>query len=224
MPIPLPHRADAVLLDLDGTLSASGPQIVAGIATALAAVGAEPMDAARLQGFLGPPLLDTFAALPGFDAERAAAAVTAYRAAYVPEDAPLFEGALQTLRVLRAAGLPLALATSKPQPYADRVVDASGLRPLLDVVVGWDPEAGRRTKGDCVGEALRALAHPVAAVMVGDRIHDVDGAAEHGVPCVGALWGYAPAGELDVASARARYITDLPGLLLGARAQATPYG
>jgi phosphoglycolate phosphatase len=214
VPLPLPQRPDAVLLDLDGTLSASGPAIVTGIAAALAAVGAPPLDPIQLQGFLGPPLVDSFAALPGFDAARADAAVMAYRASYDPVAPPLFDGALRTLTTLRAGGLRLALATSKPQPYAERVVDGHGLRPLLEAVVGWAPEQGRRTKGDCVAEALRLLGHPAAPVMVGDRIHDVEGAAEHGVPCIGALWGYAAEGELDGASARVGRITDLPGLLL----------
>lgn len=34
-------------------------------------------------------------------------------------------------------------------------------------------------------------------VMVGDRVHDVEGAAEHGVPTIGVTWGYALPGELS---------------------------
>lgn len=199
-PIPLPDRPDAVLLDLDGTLSASGPVIVAGIRQALAAVGADPLDDETLLAWLGPPLLDSFGALPGFDAERAWAAVTAYRAAYDPLEAPLFDGVTQVLEQLHAHGVRLALATSKPQPYAEVIVRHQGLSRLLEVVVGWDDLAGRHTKGDCVGEALRLLAPVSAPVMVGDRVHDVEGAAEHGVPCLGVLWGYGSREELSGAA------------------------
>jgi phosphoglycolate phosphatase len=40
--------------------------------------------------------------------------------------------------------------------------------------------------------------------MVGDRHHDVDGAAEHGVPTIGVAWGYAEPAEL----AGARLVVD----------------
>jgi phosphoglycolate phosphatase len=39
--------------------------------------------------------------------------------------------------------------------------------------------------------------------MVGDRRHDVLGAREHGIACVGAGWGYAAPGELEAAGATA---------------------
>lgn len=41
--------------------------------------------------------------------------------------------------------------------------------------------------------------------MVGDRLHDVEGAAEHGLRCVGAGWGYAEPGELVAAGADTVY-------------------
>jgi phosphoglycolate phosphatase len=40
-------------------------------------------------------------------------------------------------------------------------------------------------------------------VLVGDRAHDVLGAAAHGLPCIGAGWGPAPPGELAGAGAAA---------------------
>jgi phosphoglycolate phosphatase len=187
---------------------------VAGIRHALAVVGAPPLPDATLQSFLGPPLVDSFATLPDFDAARVTGALTAYRSHYDPVAAPLFPGVLDVVAQLHAAGLALALATSKPQPFADQVVDAHGLRPFLTASVGWDDAAGRRSKADCVGAALRALGRPRAAVMVGDRIHDVEGAAAHGVPCIGVGWGYAPAGELAAAAAVVDTPTQLLGLLI----------
>jgi phosphoglycolate phosphatase len=51
--------------------------------------------------------------------------------------------------------------------------------------------------------ALALAAHPDGErpVLVGDRAHDVLGAAAHGLPCIGAGWGPAPAGELADAGA-----------------------
>lgn len=212
--MPLPLRADAVLLDLDGTLSEAGPAITAAVAVALAHVGHDPLDPAALRSFVGPPLEDSFLGL-GLSPEVVADAVRVYRERYDLLASPLYDGVPAVLATLRGAGLPLALATSKPQPFAEVVVDGTPLAGLLDVVVGADPAQGRVTKGDVVAEALRRLGGPQAPVMVGDRSYDVRGAAQHGVPCIGALWGYGDAAELAAAAALAASPADLVPLLLG---------
>jgi len=198
-----PHRHhDAVLLDLDGTLSEAGPAITAAVTVALAHVGHKGLTTAALRSFVGPPLEDSFLAL-GLAQGAVDDAVLVYREHYDLLASPLYDGVLEALRALRCAGLALALATSKPQRYAEMVVAGSGLSGLLDVVVGSDRAAGRLSKGHVVAEALRLLDRPAHPVMVGDRLHDVLGAAENGVPCLGALWGYGSAEELRGAGASA---------------------
>lgn len=211
----LPHRVDAVLLDLDGTLSEAGPAITAAVARALAHVGHDPLDPTALRAFVGPPLEDSFTAL-GLPPAVVDEVVRVYRQHYDLLSSPLYDGVPDALRTLRTAGLPLALATSKPQPFAEQVVDETALRGLLDVVVGSDRAAGRVSKGDVVARAVALLGGPRAPVMVGDRSYDVLGAAEHGVPRLGATWGYARPGELEQAGAVALVARpqDLPGLLL----------
>ena len=54
---------------------------------------------------------------------------------------------------------------------------------------------------DALLRGLRRLGPVRAPVMVGDRVHDVEGAAEHGVPCIGVLWGYGSREELVGAAA-----------------------
>lgn len=193
--------ADAVLLDLDGTLTEAGPAIVAAVQVALAEVGADPLDRAALRAFVGPPLEDSFAALPGMHEQLVERAAAAYRRSYDLLASPLYDGVADALLALRQVGLRLALATSKPQRLAEQIVEARGLHPLLEVVVGSDRAGGRRTKGDVVAEALRLLGPVRRAVMVGDREHDVHGAREHSVPCLGVLWGYGDASELLSAGA-----------------------
>ncbi len=212
----LPRRADAVLLDLDGTLSEAGPAITAAVALALAHIGHDGLDPAALRAFVGPPLEDSFLAL-GLPHDVVEEAVRVYRASYDLLASPLYPGVPAALTALRAAGLRLALATSKPQPFAELVVEGTGLAGLLDLVVGSDRAAGRSTKADVVGLALAGLGGPAAAVMVGDRRHDVEGARTHGVPCIGVLWGYGGADELTTAGAAALVAspTDLVALLTG---------
>ena len=210
----LPDRPDAVLLDLDGTLSDAGPAMAVSVARALEHVGAPPADDALLRAFVGPPLEDSFSALLA-DPVLVDEAVRVYRAHHDQLASPLYEGVLEALQVLRAAGLRLAVATSKPEPFAEQVVAGKGLQGLLERVVGSDRAGGRITKGDVVARALALLGGPVAPVMVGDRSYDVVGAAEHGVPCIGALWGYGSEQELLGAGAvaLARSPAELPALL-----------
>ncbi|MEU2202547.1 HAD hydrolase-like protein [Isoptericola sp. NPDC019482] len=199
-----------VLLDLDGTLTDSAPGIVAGIRHAYGALGLPVPDDATLRSFVGPPITDTFPE-HGVPADRVDEAVRAYREVYAAGgmyDNRVFDGVPEVLRALRAAGCTLAVATSKPEVYAKPICDRYGLTDLVDGVFGAPLDEGTSTKATVIAKALATLGRtsPVdpadgPAVMVGDREHDVHGAAEHGIPCVGATWGYAAPGELTEAGA-----------------------
>jgi phosphoglycolate phosphatase len=196
-------RYDAVLLDLDGTLSESGPTIVAAVSRALEHLGRDPLDEPTLRSFIGPPLEASFAALPDFDDDLVAEAARVYRQYYDLLGPPLYDGVVPALERLRDSGLKISLATSKPEPLALEIVTDKGLLHLFDAVCGAGHDSERTTKADVVAKALDRLGHPRQPVMVGDRHHDVVGAAEHGVPCIGVLWGYGDADELLEAGATA---------------------
>ena len=76
----------------------------------------------------------------------------------------------------------------------------------------------RTKKGEVIAYALDTYAlDPAETVMVGDRKHDVIGARENGVPCVGVLYGYGSRTELMEAGAAALAadLNQLTALLLG---------
>lgn len=208
---------DAVLLDLDGTLSDAGPAITAAVSVALEHCGIDPLEEHVLRAFVGPPLAVSFVQLAGLEEALVAEAVHVYRENYDLLGPPLYPGVLEALERLRAAGLRLALATSKPEELAVQVVDHQGLRPLLDAVCGAGLDHERTTKADVVAKALRRLGGPRRPVMVGDRSHDVEGATAHGVPCIGVLWGYGDEPELTAAGAVRVVgdVDDLVAVLLG---------
>jgi phosphoglycolate phosphatase len=116
-----------------------------------------------------------------------------------------FDGIDTLLRELAGAGVTLAVATSKAQVYAEKIVEYRGWTELFATVGGDTLDAARPTKADVVGEVLRRLGGPTDAIMVGDRLHDVDGARVHGLGCLGVGWGYAAPGELEEAGALAVY-------------------
>ncbi|MCG2803400.1 MAG: HAD hydrolase-like protein [Cellulomonas sp.] len=196
-----------VLLDLDGTLTDSAPIIRALARATFGDLGlADPGDDG-LVGFVGPGLLEGFTSA-GVPAELLTAAIATYRERYVADGIPAtraFDGIADQLRQLRAAGLTLAVATSKPEPLAVQVVRGTGLGPLLDGVFGAPPDGVPSTKAGVIAHALAELGSRVPTdgrvLMVGDREHDVRGAAAHGIGCLGVAWGDAAPGELVAAGA-----------------------
>lgn len=205
-----------VLLDLDGTLADSAALIVEHLAAALESVGAAVPGPARLRALVGPPFETALPEL-GLSAEQTSAAITAYRAGYDPVAAdrtPLYPGVPALLD--RLAPLRLAVATSKPERLARRIVAAAGISHHFAVVAGADHVAGRVGKAAVVRSVLDRLGldpttQPV--VMVGDRHHDVDGAAAHGVPTIGVGWGYADPADPDELAGARLVVADLDELI-----------
>lgn len=214
--------APLVLLDLDGTLTDSAPGITASVAHAYTALGLPVPDAATLRSFVGPPITDSFPA-HGVPAERVQEAIGAYRARFSESgmwENSVFDGIPEVLRELRAAGCVLAVATSKPEVFAKPITERFGFAGLVDGVFGA-PLDESSTKADVIAAALATLgrtAGDAPMVMVGDREHDVHGAAAHGIACLGVSWGYAGPGELAAAGAVA-VVDDVAKLADAVRAQ-----
>jgi phosphoglycolate phosphatase len=190
-----------VLFDLDGTLVDSAALITQHLAGALRAVDAQVPGPAVMMSLVGPPFETALPAI-GLTAEQTAAAILHYRSTYDPvaaEQSVLFPGIPGLLEKLDAAGLRMAIATSKPERTAARIAAGLGIAHRFAVIGGADPAAGRLGKGPVIASVLTRLSlDPTRApvVMVGDRSHDVEGAIANGVPAIGVGWGYADPGEL----------------------------
>ncbi|MGH3586592.1 MAG: HAD hydrolase-like protein [Pseudonocardia sp.] len=209
-----------VLLDVDGTLVDSASTIVEHLAAALAEVGFPVPDEERLRRLVGPPFETALPEL-GLNPEQAAATIAVYRRSYDAVAAtvtPVYPGIPALLERLTADGLRLATATSKPEELARKIIAGVGLEDRFTLVGGADYAAGRAGKAAVVGSVLDRLhldptRDPV--VMVGDRHHDVEGAAAHGIPTIGVAWGYAEPDELSGARLVVPDIDELAAALRG---------
>lgn len=208
----LPARTTAIVLDLDGTITDSAPAITVSIAEALKACGYPVPEAATLLRFVGPPIREGFARFSAVSEGDLDRVVTEYRARYRPRmvQVPLFPGIAEAIRTWHRAGIPLALATAKLQEMAEPIIDGIGLTEYFTVIRGATFEdsqslPGVEVKANVVASALAGLTQSgvdvSGAVMIGDRNHDVDGAAMHQVPAVLVGWGYAEPGEEQHAAA-----------------------
>ena len=211
-----------VLFDLDGTIADSAPGITATLAHMFKALELPVPTPAELLRYVGPPILDAFRDFAGFSPEKSADALEIYRKEYALNGVTgtsAYPGIVDVLQALHDGGIPLSLATSKPELPATNMLNAYGLRQYFDVITGASEDETRSAKADVVAEALRRLAaigvDVSRPVMVGDRIHDVEGAAAHNVPTIYAAWGYGNPAEQAGAIGVAATPADLRRLLLG---------
>ena len=195
-----------ILFDLDGTITDSALGITNSVKYALNKLNAPIPPYETLCKFIGPPLLDGFRDICGFDAEKAQEAVKLYREYY--ETTGLYENAVydgipEFLRALKEKGKTVILATSKPEKFARLILEHFNLIQYFDCAAGATIDETRNKKDAVIAYALEEcnITDKSLAVMVGDRHHDIFGAKQNGISCVGVLYGFGSLEELTAAGA-----------------------
>jgi phosphoglycolate phosphatase len=197
---------DTVLFDLDGTISDSAPGILGSLRAAFTDVGVPWVDDDVARSLLGPPFWHSLPPLVG--QHRLDAVVASYRRHYVDQEAMfdtrVYPGVADVLSDLAHRGARLGVATSKPEPHALRILSHLGLADRFAVVGGDTLDGALGSKAMVIADVLRRLDTPGTGtiLMVGDRSHDVLGAAANGLVCAGVLWGYGTEAELRESGAR----------------------
>lgn len=210
-------KYDAVLFDLDGTLTESEPGIVNSVQYALERMGAPGASAEQLRSFIGPPLFESFMRVGSFDEAGAKKAVELYRERFGAigwKENSVYPGIAQLLRALKRRGAYVAVATAKPLEYSSRILEYFGLAPFVDRLEAITLTERHADKGEIVRRALPPKYS--RACMIGDRASDVVGANENGIDGIGALYGYGSREELEGAGAKAiaEDVSQLSALLL----------
>jgi phosphoglycolate phosphatase len=190
-----------VIFDLDGTLTDSAPGIVNCVKYALEQMNREVLPESELLKFIGPPLYESYARFCGMDEADVIEAVRLYRVRYA--DVGLFEnkvydGVPKMLERLKESGRTLAVATSKPEVFAVRILEHFG----LDGYFGYIGGAGigeRNAKDEVIEYTLEKLGvtDRGGVLMVGDRMHDILGARKTGLDCMAVLYGFGNRAEFE---------------------------
>ena len=193
----------SIVFDFDGVLIDSRFAVSHCMNRALAANGLPERPAEELYRYIGPPTSTAFADLLGDspDAPRVADVIRSYRECYgrtALANTRVFDGIPEALERL-AAEHRLAVATSKPLPFAEELLRGLGLRDRFATVAGPAFDAAD-DKTATLAAALAALG-PTRAVMIGDTTFDMVAAVAHGMPGIGVAWGIGAAADLEAAGA-----------------------
>lgn len=221
--MPLRSPWTCILWDVDGTIVDASEGILRRLAVTLEHFGRRPPTRAELVHWIGPPMYDSFQASAAMTPSEAVEAVTFYRrlgkADGYTTGARLYDGVSDLIRDAASAGIPQATASSKPEVQVVALMDHFDLTPYLTAIVGATlDERTLSEKAEVIAESLRRLdsagVDTSRPVLVGDRHHDVEGAAEHDIPVIFVRWGFSWPHESAGAQAAVNTVGELRALLL----------
>ena len=200
-----------ILFDLDGTLTDSSEGITKSVQYALDKMGIHEPDLKPLERFIGPPLYDEFRRSYDFDDAEAKQAIDFYRERFGVvgwKENLLYDGIPELLKALTEAGKTLSTASSKPAFFVDKIVKYFNIEQFFTVVSGATLDGSIGTKTQVVQQALERLnvQDRSQAVLIGDRLHDAEGARACGIDCIGVTFGFGSREELE--SAGANHVVD----------------
>jgi phosphoglycolate phosphatase len=197
---------DLCLFDLDGTLTDSKEGITRSAQYALKQFGIDEPDRDKLTWFIGPPIRESLIEHYNFSTAEAEKAARHYREYFsttgIFENA-LYPGIVDMLGDLKNKGVAMAVATSKPTVFAEKIVKYFGIEQFFETIAGSEIDGHRSKKAEVIRFCLDTIDrdHKRNAVMVGDRKYDVIGAQEVSIDSIGVLWGYGSQEELESAKA-----------------------
>ena len=200
-----------ILFDLDGTIIDSSLGVTNSVKYALSKFNIEVKNNQELLSYMGPPLLYSFQTFHGLSKEDAETAIGYYRETYKEKgifENAVYPGILELLVKLKEQGFKIGLATSKPEKFAEIILDKLGISKYFDEICGASLDQSRSEKIDVMKYVLNKLevTNHNEVLMVGDRMYDINASNELGIDSVGVLFGFGSYEEFE--KARATYIVN----------------
>ena len=190
-----------VAFDLDGTLTDPEQGLVQGFIYAFKKMGvADYGSRESLRRFIGPSLYVVWQEEFGFNETTVVEAIEKFREYYNIYgwwDNKVYDGIVEMLESLKAAGKTIILATSKPEDTALKIMRLFGLDKYFDFMGGAKGD-NRDHKWQVLDYSLNAVgADRDSAILVGDRMYDAEGAKICGIDSLGVSWGHGTSEELE---------------------------
>jgi len=190
-----------ILFDLDGTLTDPFLGITRSVAYSLKSFGIEVDDLETLKPFIGPPLDVSFREYYHMDEAQSWEAVEKYREYFSKKglfENKVYEGMEDFLQSLLNMDMKLYVCTSKPEVFAKEILDHFSLTPYFTGIYGATLDGSLKNKGDVIAHCIKQEQLNIQdCMMVGDRQHDIVGAHQNQIPCIGVLYGYGSLEEFQ---------------------------
>lgn len=206
------YAVKVILIDLDGTLVDTAPEIARAANQMLLDLAFEPQSVTQITGFIGEGALALIAkclqaALNDVPNEallaKAKGLFYAHYEAILTQSLP-YDGVVESVKKLHDAGFKLACITNKPQAFTTPLLNKIGLLPLFDSIVCGDTLPQKKPDPAPLIYACAQLAVGIDdAVMVGDSRTDIKAARNALCPVFAVENGYTQgkailADEVDV--------------------------
>ncbi len=210
-------KYDIVAFDLDGTLTNPERGLIASFKYAHEKMGIEYGSLDSLKRFIGPPLYEEWQSCYGISADESSRMLLIFREFYEVYgwwDNEVYKGIPELLASLKSNGKRLAVATSKPEHFAKKILKKFGIADYFDFVGGAASDKSRDKKIEVLEYVLENLGNPnrKSVILVGDRRYDAEGARLAGIDSLGVSYGHGSRDELDASGFT--FLADTPEQVL----------
>jgi len=195
-----PLRVKAVMIDLDGTLADTIPDLAEAANMMLRELGRPGLEQELLRTFVGkgiPKLVERALAgnLEGSaPAGLLARALPIYERCYAEVNGKhtvIFPGVIEGLLTLRAMQLPLACVTNKAERFTLALLEHLQLAHCFEQVIAGDTLPQKKPDPQPLLHACRGFGiAPGDMLMIGDSVNDVEAARAAGCPVFCVSYGY----------------------------------
>jgi len=181
----------AIIFDLDGTLLQTHFHSCFAAHETLRALGLPDVSDALVMRLIGEPA-DVFLRAIAPDYSDLAAFETLFDAnerAALQRVGKLFDGVPELLRELIRRGYQLAICSNGSREYVETALTTTGIRQLFSRLAC----AGEYPDKAAAVAAIITEWNSALAVVIGDRVHDMEAATANGIPFIAAAYGYGGA-------------------------------
>ena len=203
----------AVIIDLDGTLLNTAPDLVAAANAMRTDCGLDELPANQIISYVGKGAeVLVHRAMTGLADGRASPQVfeQAHQRFLIRyhetngRSAAIYPGVLEGLNAMRSRSLRLACVTNKPQAFTLPLLAQTGLAGFFELTISGDTLSRRKPDPMQLLHVAQQFGLPPAQILaVGDSGNDALAARAAGMPVVAVPYGYnegRPVDELDVDS------------------------
>ncbi|MHC4953901.1 MAG: HAD family hydrolase [Planctomycetota bacterium] len=198
-------RYPLAVFDFDGTIADTRRPITLSANRALEELGYERRADEDVQQLVGLPLAEVMRGLAGL--EKGARGIEAlcerYRAVFkevAPLESPLFDGVRAALDALRAAGVQLAIATSRSRESLEMFLGQHELRGHFSFWAGGHCIERGKPHPEMLEYVLSGCGRHVGdALMIGDTTHDMEMGRAAGMDTCAVTYGMHDAQRLEAA-------------------------